>query len=83
MSLNDEEEAMGPDDEGSGVYFNRDGKGDQANTHAPSTSQQEEHHLSTESLMLPENSEAAGFGSDTSSHNETGDNDELSRAERK
>jgi hypothetical protein len=83
MSQNDEEDPMDPDDEGSGVHFNSDGEGDQANTHVPSTPQQERHQLSTETSMPPKNPEAAGFGSDTSLRNETGDNDELSRAERK
>jgi hypothetical protein len=83
MSKNDDEEAVDSDDEGSEFHLNRDGEGDQANTHVPSTPQQEKHQLSTEPSMLPRNSEAAGFGSDTSPRNETGDNDELSRAERK
>jgi hypothetical protein len=84
MSQNDDEEgAVGSDDEGSEFHFNRNGEGKQANTHVPSTSQQETHQFSTKTLMPPRNSEAAGFGSDTSPRNETGDNDELSRAERK
>jgi hypothetical protein len=83
MSQSDDEGAVGSDDEGSESHLNRDGEGEQANTHVPSTPQQERHPLSTEMSMPPKNSEAAGFGSDTSPRNETGDNDELSRAERK
>ena len=70
-------------DEGSESYHNRDVEGDQANTHVPSTSQQEKTQPPVRGSSLPENSEAAGFGSDTSPRNETGDNEELSRAERK
>jgi hypothetical protein len=84
MSQDDDEEgAVGSDDEGSESHFNRDGEGEQANTHVPSTPQQERYQFSTKTSMPPRNSEAAGFGSDTSPRNETGDNDELSRAERK
>jgi hypothetical protein len=85
MSRDDEEGAVDPDDEGSeSHYHDRDGEGEQANTHHVfSTPQQEMRQLSTESSTPPEDSEAAGFGSDTSPRNETGDHDELSRAERK
>ncbi len=69
--------------EGSQLHLNRDDEGEQANTHVPSTPQQERHQLSTETSMPPKNSEAAGFGSDISPRNETGNNNELSRAERK
>ncbi len=74
---------MGSDDEGSESHLNRDGEGEQANTHVPSTPQQERHQLSRERSMPPRNPEAAGFGSDASPRNETGDNEELSRAGRK
>jgi hypothetical protein len=83
MTHDDEEGAVGTDDEGSESHLNRDGEGEKANTHVPSTPQQEMRQRSTEASMPLENSEAAGFGSDTSPRNETGDNDELSRAERK
>jgi hypothetical protein len=83
MTHNDEERAVGTDDEGSESHLNRDGEGEQANTHVPSTSQQEMRQRSTEASMPLKNSEAAGFGSDTSPRNETDDNDELSRAKRK
>jgi hypothetical protein len=83
ISQDDDEGALGSDDEGSESHHNRDGEGEQADTHVPSTPQQERPQPSTKGSMLPKNSEAAGFGSDTSPRNETGDNDELSRAERK
>ena len=83
MSQDDDEGTLGSDDEGSETHQNRDGDGEQANTLVPSTPQQEMPQLSTKGSMLPKNPEAAGFGSDTSPRNETGNNDELSRAERK
>jgi hypothetical protein len=83
MSQDDEEGALGSDDEGSETHQNRDGEGEQANTLVPSTPHQEMSQPSKKRSMLPKNSEAAGFGSDTSPRNETGDNDELSQAERK
>ncbi len=83
MSQNDDERALGSDDEGSESQYNRDGEGEQANIHVPSTPQQERHQPSTKVSMPPKIFEAAGFGSDTSPRNETGNNDELSRAERK
>jgi hypothetical protein len=83
MTLDDEEGAGDTEDEGSESHLNRDGEGEQANTHVPSTPQQEMRQCSAGASMPLENSEAAGFGSDTSPRNEMGDNDELSRAERK
>ena len=83
MSQSDEEGALGSDDEGSESHYNRDGEGEQANTHVPSSPQQERYQPSTKGSMPPKNFEAAGFGSDTLPCNEMGDNDELSRAERK
>jgi hypothetical protein len=81
MSQTNDEGALGFDDEGSESHCNRDGEGEQANTHVSSTPQQERPQPSTKGSMPPKNSEAAGFGSDNSPRNETGDNDELSRAE--
>ncbi len=83
MTRDDEEGAVDTDDEGSESHLYRDGEGEQANTHVPSTPQQEMRQCSTEASMPLENFEAAGFSSDTSPRNETGDNDELSRAGRK
>ena len=83
MTIEDEEGAVGADEEGSESHLNCDGEGEQANTYVPSTPQQEMQQCSMGASTPLENSEAAGFGSDTSPRNETGDNDELSRAERK
>ena len=83
MTLDDEEGAVDSDEEGSESHLNRDGEGEQANTCVPSTPQQEMRQRSAGASMPLEESEAAGFGSDTSPRNETGNNVELSRAERK
>jgi hypothetical protein len=83
MTREDEEGAVDSNDEGSESHLNRGGEGEQANTHVPSTPQQEMRQCSAGASMPLENSEAAGFGSDTSPRNETGNNVELSRAERK
>ena len=83
MTLDDEERTVNSEDEGSESHLNRDGEGEQANTHVPSTPQQEMQQCSAGASMPLENPEAAGFGSDTSPRNETGNNVELSRAERK
>jgi hypothetical protein len=84
MSQDDEEAAGDTNEEGlDSHYHDRDGEGEQANTHVSSTPQQEQRQLSTETSTPPESSEAAGFSSDNSPRNETGDNDELSRAEGK
>ena len=72
------------EDEGSESHYHRDVEVDQANTHVSSISQQEIPQPPQRGSRLPRNSvEAAGFGSDTSPRNETGDYEELSRAERK
>ena len=78
MSQENDEGALDSDEEGSESYHHRDVEGDQANAHVPSISQQERPQPPLRGSSLPKNSVAAGFGSDTS-----GDNEELSRAERK
>ena len=83
MTHEDEEGAVGTDDEGSESHLNRDSEGEQAYTHVPSTARQEMRKRSMRASVPLQISEAAGFSSDTSPRNETGDNDELSRAERK
>ena len=84
MTQDDEEATQETNEEGlDSHYQDRDGEGEQANTHVSSTPQQEQRQLSMEASTPPESSEAAGFSSDNSPRNETGDNDELSRAERK
>ena len=83
VSREDVGESTDSDDEGSESHHNHDGEGEQANTHVLSISQQERPQPPMRGSSLPKNSEAAGFGSNTSPRNETGDNEELSRAERK
>jgi hypothetical protein len=78
MSQDDDEGTLGSDDEGSETHQDRDGEGEQANTLVPSTPQQEMPQPSTKGSTRPKNSEAAGFGSDTSPRNETGDNEDRS-----
>jgi hypothetical protein len=57
------------------------GAGSEANTFTSSTSQKELRPPKERSATPSENSEAAGFGSDTSPRKDTGDNDELDQAE--
>ena len=83
MTQEDEEGALDSNNEGSESNLNSGDEGEQANNHVPSTPQQEMRRCSAGAAMPLENSEAAGFGSDTSPRNETGNNVELSRAERK
>jgi hypothetical protein len=84
MSQENDGETTDSDEEGLESNHHRDVEGEQANTHVPSISQQERPQPPVRGSRLPGNSvEAAGFGSDTSPRNETGDNEELSRAERK
>jgi hypothetical protein len=58
-----------------------DGEGSETNTLASSTSQKELRPPKKASTAPSKNSEAAGFGSDTSPRMDTGDNDELGQAE--
>ena len=84
MSQENDGETTDSDGEGSESHHHSDVEGDQANAHVPSTSQQGKPQPPLTGSSLPGNSaEAAGFGSDTSPRNETGDNEEPSRAERK
>jgi hypothetical protein len=83
MSQENDGETTNSEDEGSESYYHRDVEGDQANTHVPSISPQEMPQPPRGSRLPGNSVEAAGFGSDTSPRNETGDNEELSRAERK
>jgi hypothetical protein len=58
-----------------------DGAGSEANTFTSSIAQKVSRPPQKGTATSSENSEAAGFGSDTSPRNETGDNDELDQAE--
>ncbi len=59
----------------------RDGEDDEANTSVSFTTQQQVRQLQEETTTTSENTEAAGFGSDTSPRTESGDYDVLSQAE--
>jgi hypothetical protein len=58
-----------------------DDAGSEANTFTSSFSQKVSRPPQKGTATPSENIEAAGFGSDTSPRNETGDNDELDQAE--
>ena len=82
MSQDDEEAAGDANEEGlDSHYQDRDGEGEQANTHVPSAPQQEATRSQMGTSTPLETTEAAGFGSDTSSRKEADDNDELGQAE--
>jgi len=72
---------MSNDDAGSDFDHNHDGEEDEANTSVSFTTQQQARHLQEETTTTSDNTEAAGFGSDTSPRTESGDYDELSQAE--
>ena len=72
---------MSNDASGSDFDHNRDGEEDEANTSVSFTTQQQVRQLQEEPTATSENTEAAGFGSDTSPRTESGDYDELSQAE--
>ena len=83
VDLASEEDGETTDDQdaGSSPIYTSGGEEDKANTRVPSAPQKE----ATRSQMGPstpsKNTEAAGFGSDTSSRKEADDNDELGQAE--
>ncbi len=52
MTLDDDERTANSEDEGSESHLNRDGEGEQANTHVPSTPQQEMQQCSAWSHLL-------------------------------
>jgi hypothetical protein len=72
---------MGNDASGSDFDHTRDGEDDEANTSVSFTTQQQARRLQEETTTTSDNTEAAGFGSDTSPRTESGDYDELSQAE--
>ncbi len=72
---------MGNDASGSDFDHTRDGEDDEANTSVSFTTQQQACCLQEETTTTSDNTEAAGFGSDTSPRTESGDYDELSQAE--
>ena len=72
---------MSNDASGSDFDHNPDGEDDEANTSVSFTTQQQARRLQEETTTTSDNTEAAGFGSDTSPRTESGDYDELSQAE--
>jgi hypothetical protein len=72
---------MNNDVSGSNFDHTRVDEDDEANTFVSFTAQQEARRLQVETTTTSENTEAAGFGSDTSSRTESGDYEELSQAE--
>ncbi len=72
---------MNSDASGSNFDHTRVDEDDEANTSVSFTTQQEARRLQVETTTTSENTEAAGFGSDTSPRTESGDYEELSQAE--
>ncbi len=70
---------MDNDATGSNLDYTRVDEDDEARTSVSSTTQKEARRLQLETTMTSENTEAAGFGSDTSPR--TGDNEEPGQAE--
>jgi hypothetical protein len=83
VDLTNEEDGETTDDqdEGSSPVYTSGGKGGKANTRIPSAPQKEATRSQMGTSTPSENTEAAGFGSDTSSRKEADDNDELGQAE--
>ena len=72
---------MDNDASGSDSDHKRVDEDDEANTSVSSISQTKARRLQLETMTTSENTEAAGFGSDTSPRTESGDYDELGQAE--
>jgi hypothetical protein len=72
---------MDDDTSGSDLDYPRVVEDDEAHTSVSSTTQKEARRLQLETTTTSENTEAAGFGSDTSPRTESGDYDELGQAE--
>jgi hypothetical protein len=72
---------MDNDVSGSNLDYNRVDEDDEAHTSVSSTTQKEARRLQLEITTTSENTEAAGFGSDTSPRADSGDYEELSQAE--
>lgn len=77
----DDGESAYLEDSGSSPIYTSGGEEDKANTHVPSAPQQEATRSQMGTSTPLETTEAAGFGSDTSSRKEADDNDELGQAE--
>ena len=72
---------MNNDASGSDLDHTRDDENDEANASVSFTTQQQARQLQEETTTTSENTETAGFGSDTSPRTESGDYDELSQVE--
>jgi len=83
VDLTNEEDGETTDDQdtGSSQDYTSGGEEDKANTRVPSAPQQEATRSQMGTSTPLETTEAAGFGSDTSSRKEADDNDELGQAE--
>jgi hypothetical protein len=83
VDLASEEDGETTDDQdaGSSPIYTSGGEEDKANTRVPSAPQKEATRSQMGTSTPSKNTEAAGFGSDTSSRKEAGDNDELDQAE--
>jgi hypothetical protein len=83
VDLTNEEDGETTDDQdaGSSPIYTSGGEEDKANTRVPSAPQQEATRSQMGTSTPLETTEAAGFGSDTSSRKEADDNDELGQAE--
>ena len=80
MTQEDGEESEDTKDSGPSPIYTSGGEENKANTPVPSTPQMKAPRSQMGTSMLSETTEAAGFGSDTSSRKEAGDNDELGQA---
>ena len=80
MTREDGEESEDSKDSGSSLIYTSGGEEDKANTPVPSAPQMKASRSQKGTSMPSETTEAAGFGSDTSSRKEAGDNDELGQA---
>jgi hypothetical protein len=81
MTQEDGDESTDTKDSGSSPHYTNGGEEDQANTLIPSAPQMKATRSQMGTSTPLETTEAAGFGSDTSSRKEAGDNDELGQAE--
>jgi hypothetical protein len=80
MAQKGDDESTDTKDSGSSPHYTSGGEEDQANTPVPSVPQMKATRSQVGTLMPSETTEAAGFGSDTSSCKEASDNDELGQA---
>jgi hypothetical protein len=80
MTQEDDDESADAKDSGLSPHYTSGGEEDQANTPVPSAPQMKATRSQVGTSTPLESTEAAGFGSDTSSRKEASDNDELGQA---